>query len=284
LAGSDFYRHCYRSIDLPRFLFWNLEGKALQHLVAQLAEEHSVDLIVLAECETPAMTMLARLNAARVQYELCPGLCQSITFFVGFQARFLTPVLESGRISIRRLRLPARKEILVAAAHLPSRLHFSGESMIFECTNLAKMISDQEVVWGHHRTVVLGDLNVNPFETGMVGTGGLHAVMSREVASRGSRTVQAREYDFFYNPMWAQFGDRPSGAPGTYYYDKAEHVTYFWNMFDQVLVRPDLLEGLGAESVRILTSVRGLSLLGPSGRPDGAVASDHLPVLVDLDF
>jgi hypothetical protein len=78
--------------------------------------------------------------------------------------------------------------------------------------------------------------------------------------------------------------DRQGGVPGTYYYDKAEHVTYSWNIFDQILVRPDLLEGLGAESVRILTSVRGLSLLGPSGRPDKAIASDNLPVLVDLDF
>ena len=269
---------------MPRFLFWNLEGKELQHLVAQLADEHSVDLIVLSECETPATTMLMQLNADHVRFELCPGLCQSITFFAAFQANFLTPVLESARISVRRLTLPARNEILVAAAHLPSRLYFSDESMIFECTNLAKMIKDQEESSGHRRTILLGDLNVNPFETGMVGTGGLHSVMSREVASRGSRTVQAREYDFFYNPMWAHFGDRTGGPPGTYYYDKAEHVTYFWNMFDQILIRPDLLGGLGAESVRILTSVRGLSLLGPNGRPDKAVASDHLPVLLDLDF
>lgn len=269
---------------MPRFLFWNLEGKELQHLVAQLAEEHSVDLIVLSECKTPVTTMLMQLNAAHVRYEFCPGLCDGVTFFGAFQANFLTPVSESARVSIRRLKLPARNEILVAAAHLPSRLHFSGDSMTFECANLAKMIKDQEEESEHRRTIVLGDLNVNPFEAGMVGTGGLHAVMSREVASRGSRTVQAREYDFFYNPMWTHFGDRLGGAPGTYYYDKAEHVTYFWNMFDQVLVRPALLEGLAEESVRILTSVRGLSLLGPGGRPDKGVASDHLPVLVDLDF
>jgi len=148
---------------LPRFLFWNLEGKQLQHLVAQLAEEHSVDLIVLSECKTPVTTMLMQLNAAHVRYELCAGLCDGITFFGAFQASFLTAVLESARVSIRRLLLPARKEILVAAAHLPSRLHFSDESMIFECTNLAKMIKDQEEASGHHRTILLGDLNVNPF-------------------------------------------------------------------------------------------------------------------------
>lgn len=269
---------------MPRFLFWNLEGKDLQHLVAQLAEEHSVDLIVLAECRTPSATMLMQLNAAHVRYELCPGLCESITFFVAFQANFLTPVLESARVSIRSLTLPARSEILVAAAHLPSRMHFSGESMIFECQNLTQMIEDSEEQRGHGRTILLGDLNVNPFETGMVGTGGLHAVMSREVASRGSRIVQSREYDFFYNPMWAHFGDRQGEAPGTYYYDKAEHVTYFWNMFDQVLVRPALLGGLGSESVRILTSVGGVSLLGPGGKPNRLVGSDHLPVLAELEF
>ena len=269
---------------MPRFLFWNVEGKELHHLVAQLAEEHAVDLIVLSECKTPVTTMLMQLNAAHVRYEFCPGLCDGVTFFGAFQASFLTPVSESARVSIRRLRLPARNEILVAAAHLPSRLHFSSDSMTFECANLAEMIKDQEEESEHRRTIVMGDLNVNPFEAGMVGTGGLHAVMSREVASRGSRTVQAREYDFFYNPMWAHFGDRQNGPPGTYYYDKAEHVTYFWNIFDQILVRPALLEGLGSESVRILTSVKGLSLLGPGGRPDRAVASDHLPVLLDLDF
>ena len=271
--------------DLPKFLFWNLEGKELQHLVAQLAEEHSVDLIVLSECKTPITTMLMELNAVHVRYESCPvRVCRSITFFVSFDANFLTIVLESPRVSVRRLALPGRNEILVAAAHLPSRLHFSSESMRSECVNLAGMIKAQEEESGHMRTILLGDLNVNPFETGMVETTGLHAVMSREVASRGSRTVQAREYDFFYNPMWAHFGDRQNGAPGTYYYDKAEHVTYFWNMFDQILVRPALLEGLGVEGVRILTSIRGLSLLGPNGRPDRGVASDHLPVLVDLEF
>lgn len=269
---------------MPRFLFWNLEGRELQHLVAELAEEHSVDLIVLSECRTPVTTMLMQLNASHVRYEFCPGLCDSVTFFGAFQADFLTPVSESARVSIRRLKLPARNEILVAAAHLPSRLHFSGDSMIFECSNLAGMIKNQEEESGHRRTIVLGDLNVNPFETGMVATDGLHSVMSREVASRGSRTVQAREYNFFYNPMWAHFGDRQGGVPGTYYYDKAEHVTYFWNMFDQILVRPALVEGLGAEGVRILTSVRGLSLLGAGGRPNRDVASDHLPVLVDLQF
>lgn len=229
-------------------------------------------------------TVLTHLNAAHVRYELWPGLCDYLTFFAAFDAGFLVPAFESARVSIRRLALPARQEILLAAAHLPSRLHFSDESMIFECTNLARMIREQEVASGHQRTILLGDLNVNPFEVGVVGTGGLHAVMSRQVASRGSRTVQSREYDFFYNPMWGHFGDRSGGVPGTYYYDRAEHVTYFWNIFDQVLVRPALLSGLASDGVRVLTSAGGASLLGPGGLPNRSIGSDHLPLLTELSF
>ena len=80
---------------------------------------------------------------------------------------------------------------MVAAAHLPSKLHQSDDSLIFECANLAQMIAKQEDLVGHKRTILLGDLNVNPFEVGMVGTGGLHAVMSRNVALRNHRRVQA---------------------------------------------------------------------------------------------
>jgi hypothetical protein len=270
---------------VPRFLFWNLQGRDLRSLVVDLAAEHKVDIIILAECQVPEGAMLERLNSERPQYELAPTrVCKSITFFSSFSASFFTPVVENARVSIRRLTLPARKEILVAAAHLPSRMHFSEGSSVFECSVFAEMIRRQERELGHSRTVVLGDLNANPFEIGIVGTGGLHAVMSRYVASRRTRTVQAHDYDFFYNPMWSHFGDRPEGPPGTFYYEKAEHVVYFWNMFDQVLIRPDLLDGFDSSDLRILTTVAGTSLVRTDGRPDTSTASDHLPILLDLEF
>src|SRR2546428_6717218 len=205
-------------------------------------------------------------------------------FLTKFRAAFLKPVFESSRISIRRLNLPARNEILIAAAHLPSRIHFSEASLELECVFFAREVEKQEQIVGHKRTVVLGDLNVNPFEKGLVGAEGFHAVMSRDVALRGRRTVQGREYHFFYNPMWSYFGDRPNGPPGTYYYEKADPVNYFWNMFDKVLLRPDLVQNFDSDQVRELTKAGATSLLGSGGRPDKVGASDHLPVLLRLDF
>lgn len=150
---------------MPRFFLWNIQGKALQQSIADLAREHAVDIIVLAESTGSAGVLLTALNRDRSTFELCSGIiCKSITIFANFQASFMATRSESARVSIRHVSLPARQDILLAAAHLPSKLHHSDDSLIFECANLARMIADEERAVGHKRTILLGDLNVNPFE------------------------------------------------------------------------------------------------------------------------
>jgi hypothetical protein len=105
--------------------------------------------------------------------------------------------------------------------------------------------------------------NANPFNEGLTSAGALHAVMSREIASRGSRTVQHKSYKFFYNPMWSHFGDWNGKPCGTYYYPKSTHLCYFWDMFDQVLLRPSLIDEL--REVRVLTSAGATRLTRANG-------------------
>jgi exonuclease III len=266
-----------------RFLFWNLNKRDIPGFVAHLARQENADVVVLAECRIPTAQLLETLNAEASDYHFAPGNCGHLVFFTRFNAHFLTPLIENHRISIRRLALPACQTIILAAAHLPSKVNFSDDDQIFESVHLSRMIDDAEQFEGHQRTVLLGDLNMNPFEVGMVAArGGLNAVMNRRVAAQGPRTLQKEKYKFFYNPMWGHLGDRgPAG--GTFYYDTGQPVCYFWNIFDQVLLRPELLHGFAHEHVRILTEVRGVSLLD-KGCPDKDMASDHLPVLLELEF
>jgi hypothetical protein len=132
--------------------------------------------------------------------------------------------------------------------------------------------------------VLVGDLNMSPFENGVVSAAGLHGVMSRQVARKGSRIVQSREYPFLYNPMWNLMGDEPPGPPGTYYYPEGGHRAFFWHMFDQVLIRPGLLDRFDAQRLRVLESVDHTPLLNAAGLPDGDRASDHLPLLFQLNL
>ena len=266
------------------FMFWNVGGKPIGQLIAAAALSVNADCVVLCECPMSPSEVVRHLNHHAPDYQYAIGECEHVSFFTKFEPHFLVPTFENARISIRRLSLPARQDILIAGAHLPSRLFFSGESLAQECCYLAAYIGKEEELVGHKRTVLMGDLNVNPFESGVVGTAGLHAVLSRNVATRGNRTVQDRRHHFFYNPMWSHFGDREECPPGTYYYDRAEAVNYFWNIYDQVLLRPELLEGFSGDSLRVLTAAGPTPLLDLSGRPDKVNASDHLPIVFDLNF
>jgi hypothetical protein len=270
---------------MTTFLFWNTRQKPVEEAIAALVETHMVDVLILAEFSTRPVELLERLNQpGKVGFHLTYGVSKGIVVFTGFSSQFVHPIFETDRISIRRLSLPARVEILLALVHLPSKLYWSEGSQAIECTELAREIRIQEEKAGHNRTVVVGDLNMNPFETGLVSAAGLNAVMTRDLAVRRFRTVQSKQYPFFYNPMWNHFGDEHDGPPGTYYYERSEQVCYFWNIFDQVLLRPDLMNRCSAGGVRVLTEAGNLPLLSTEGRPNTQLASDHLPLLFELDL
>jgi hypothetical protein len=56
----------------------------------------------------------------------------------------------------------------------------------------------------------------------------------------------------------------------------------FWHIYDQVMLRPSLMDGL--RELRILDTEGTTSLLGGQGYPNPGVGSDHLPILFRLEL
>lgn len=92
--------------------------------------------------------------------------------------------------------------------------------------------------------------------------------------SHGARTL------FFYNPSWNLLGDF-NGSPGTYYHGSPGYLSRFWNLLDQVILRPEIAGRLEKSSLAIITSAGGKSLVGPDGRPN---CCDHLPLTFALNL
>jgi hypothetical protein len=61
-------------------------------------------------------------------------------------------------------------------------------------------------------------------------------------------------------------------------------VHYFWQTFDQVLVRPSLLEAFPEEELRIVHTVGSRSLLKDRTPGIDRRISDHLPLLFKLEI
>jgi hypothetical protein len=101
------------------FLFWNLRRANLTDSIVRLAERHEIDIFVFAECAIPPVSLLLALNPVHreAQFHYAPGRVPGLLeFFTRFDRQFLEPVREEHRYSIRRLFLPAREELLIAAA------------------------------------------------------------------------------------------------------------------------------------------------------------------------
>lgn len=262
-----------------KILFWNVGGRDCTSVLRTLVAAHSPDVIVLAESSESEPQLVTTINGTGPSvYRLTINQSERLEFFVSFPPALFRPLHDGPGIAVRSIESPLENPLLLVALHLPSKLHLDEAEQALLATRIGALIRTLEERVGHKRTVVIGDLNMNPFEHGIVGSEGLHAVSTRAVAKRRSRIVMGESRDFFYNPMWSLLGDDSPGPPGTFYYGGSTPVSYFWNSYDQVLLRPLLAERYQPGDVTVLPGVTGMSLLDTQGHPRRDLA-DHLPIL-----
>lgn len=264
------------------FLFWNTARKRLAPTIARLASEYSASLLMIAECSIDPSELCRHLavESGLPYYPARLNLSKKISVFVRNSQDFWKDEHDGGRFVIGTYSPPLFKPVRFVACHLPSQnngMYDVEES----CRYMADSVRDLEARTGNDRTVVIGDFNLGPFSEAMIASDGLHATMCAARAQR-PRKVRDREVEFFYNPMWNLLGDKTSGPPGTYYHRTSQKDAYFWNTYDQVILRPSLLGEFDCNDVRIVTEVRGDSLLTRLGLPNRAIYSDHLPLAFSL--
>ena len=248
-----------------------------------MTRERDADVVVLTECDHPD-PVLQKLNSGASRFfHFRKSLDERFVVFSRLPRRNLEEERAYGGLSFFRLDPVIGNEILLVAAHLPSKLWANADDQAFYSGRCARELVDLEKRLGHQRTILVGDVNMNPFEVGMVGAGGFHATPARTVAQKGTRTIHGEQYGYFYNPMWNYLGD-DWGPPGTYYHDSPSPTEGHWHLLDQVLVRPVLLSALPRKGAGIITTIAGRDLVLEDGRIDQRNASDHLPIYCTLDF
>lgn len=265
-------------------LFWNLNKKKLGKAISEMVREYDIHIAIFAECEIPITEFLVLLNSDVDElYRYCPSIgCDKITLFTRFNDKLIKPFKETGRMSIRNLTLPGSDDILLGMLHFPSKVHYSIESQLSQSFEIMNVIRDAEEEVGHRRTLLVGDFNMNPFESSFSSSNGFNAISCKQIALKKARVVQGKSFPFFYNPMWNFLGDETKGPPGTFYHHFSENVGHYWNILDQVLIRPEILHLFKHEKSIIIERFSNHSLLNKNGIPDKVNYSDHLPIFFSL--
>ncbi|MGL5795689.1 MAG: hypothetical protein ACRC06_15075, partial [Waterburya sp.] len=179
---------------MTTILFWNINKKPLLSEIIFLCHKNEVDILVLAECELSDVEILQAINPNLERKYLAPFNPSSyLSFFYRYPPECISLVRDDGRTAIRRISPPIGDDFILVALHLPSKLRMQDKEQIFECIRVIQSIEEAESRLGHDRTIVIGDFNMNPFETGMVSADGFHAVMDCNIASQDSRKVQGKD-------------------------------------------------------------------------------------------
>jgi hypothetical protein len=247
-------------------------------------ENQGIDLLVLAESPYRPGELLNNLSDGGSSImQFCEGTCESVQVFSRFPSVDVRPLQEANRYTIRSVTLPAT-DFLFIGVHLKSKTWANAETQLLDCQQLASDIRRIEGEIGHERTVLVGDLNMNPFDPGVAACRGLNALMFRERVTAGPRSYHDQDYPHFYNPMWSRMGDLRAGPPGTYFYRDSNDVCHYWHMLDQVLIRSALVSSFLPDELRILESDGVDSLLAKHGDLTVPSVSDHLPLVFALDL
>jgi hypothetical protein len=163
-------------------------------------------------------------------------------------------------------------------AHGPALYVDDEEKRIFVRDVLARHLEALRKKDDQRREVVVGDINLPPFDTAIMRKGGLYASRCLPwVRDRSTGMNRA-----LFNPTWSILADH-SGPSGTLYRSEVG-LDGPWCAIDQVLISAELA-GTGINSLLEVVQVAGgrsLRTKGRIGAPDVTSGSDHLPLLATI--
>ena len=267
-----------------KYIFWNIKGKNLFEPIVRLILENNIDIIALTE--TDLLDVHCLINELRLNnqdwklVEICP--VSDTKLLAKRDIRTLVHE-ESKRFSTYKL-YNENDLYLLNVLHLDSAMYKDEYARSQKATNISQILRKTEESMfknEEYKTITIGDFNLQPYSQGVIGYYGFNATMSKSKAKNISRKVDDEQKYFYFNPMWKLMGDNRL-VQGTYYNNSDQQDrSMFWYTFDQLLIRPFLIDKFNWDFFDIIEGTRNYSFIR-NGIINKTQYSDHLPLKFEI--
>lgn len=261
-----------------KYFFWNTNNKEdINKYIVDLVKENRYNFIALAEYKDNIGELIRELKRYNINMiDISTKGCKRINIITNISRNNIIHLGEVEYFTKKAI-IVGNKAYIISVVHLPSKLRSDDGARANVLQTLIEQLKEDEEKYKTKDSIIMGDFNANPYEPCMVSTLGLHSIPSLSDTKKLKRKLNFKEYDLFYNPMWNKFGDF-NAPPGTYYYDKESSYQTYWNIFDQVIIRPQVADIFVNESLNIVIKGDEFQLFENNKIKIG----DHLPIEFEI--
>lgn len=259
-----------------KYLFWNTyHNNNINDILSEIIVENDISMVLLAEYTADSKGLLHELETHNVYMQQYGSCSERIKMFG--KVENIQYWIDSDHAVIRVI----NDTDILCCIHLNSQIysgHQEHREILIE--QIIKDIQNVENEINTENTIIVGDFNINPYDSSLISARYFHGIPVYEEAKRKSRIVAGKEYNMFYNPMWNLLGDFEQPL-GTYYHAGNDAINTYWNIYDQVIIRPALGERFVRNSLKIIKETKTKFLLDNNGHPNKKI-SDHLPIIFEI--
>ena len=253
-------------------LFWNLKQNPNEKWVADLTREKDVDIAVFAEYQGTSFEYVLSALQDYVRYDGY-GACEKITMLCK-QSIETTVKREQNRYTLYSCKVDDVSYNIVGI-HLPAPQHDDANDRKNVIRDIVHDISEQEREEKNELTIIIGDFNCNPFDEEIIQKDTFNAVLYKPLIRKKEEVLyNGRRWRRFYNPV-IHYLSEDTGTYGSFYYS-SNSAPLYWNSFDQVLVRKELIDDISC--FQYIRQINGKTLIKET-KPNNSI-SDHLPLFV----
>lgn len=255
-----------------KLIYWNTNEFNEFNVFKELLEEYAPDILFTSESSEELVTNF-QIDFDSVGYinKENPG-CERVKIFVrknlscelGIQNKFFTSIIIN--------------DITIISVHFPSQMYHHLESLRDNLRKFRNRI-DSEIGNSSEKSIlIIGDVNVNPYEPAMINFDGFMATNSIKARNKIKTIDSDDAREPYYNPSWRLYSNNE--FPGTKKFPRPSGSSYDiieFHLLDQVLISNKLKDNIVEDKIEIVTSTSNYKLLNEKyHRVD---YSDHLPLL-----